>query len=412
MIVMKKSKSPFYYLFISFFAVSLLYSCDTKEPDPVKPANEYLISGEVLTTITGEQAVDNFTNLSPEAAIGISLLIRSDVEVQKVIYKTTFQNQKIMASGLVCLPKTPGTYPILSFQNGTNTLRSLAPSEAANDKLYSIIESIAAMNFIVVIPDYIGFGASSQFPHPYLDAKSTTQSILDMIRATKELGDEDNVVAIPSNDLFIFGYSQGGWATMELQKEIETNYPDEFNLKASSCGAGPYSVEYLNSSILDLPEYPTPYFLAYVLNSYKAIGSISNPLTDFFNEPYASKIPGLFDGNHTGGAINAELTSNLSGLFTEDYRTNFETDTKFSGLRSVLKANSIVAWNISTPTKLFHGEMDEVIPLSMSQRMLADFKAKGVADSKIELFKIPEANHTSGVYEAGLQTIIWFLSFK
>jgi pimeloyl-ACP methyl ester carboxylesterase len=233
-----------------------------------------------------------------------------------------------------------------------------------------------------------------------------------MIRATKELGDEDNVVAIPSNDLFIFGYSQGGWATMELQKEIETNYPDEFNLKASSCGAGPYSVEYLNSSILDLPEYPTPYFLAYVLNSYKAIGSISNPLTDFFNEPYASKSPGLFDGNHTGGAINAELTSNLSGLFTEDYRTNFETDTKFSGLRSVLKANSIVAWNISTPTKLFHGEMDEVIPLSMSQRMLADFKAKGVADSKIELFKIPEANHTSGVYEAGLQTIIWFLSFK
>lgn len=412
MIIMKKLKLPFYYLLLVFFTVFVLNSCDNKEPDPVKPVNEYLISADVVSTITGEQAVTNFTKLSPESAPGISLLIRSDVEVRKVLYKTTFQNQKIIASGLVCLPKTAGNYPILSFQNGTNTLHSMAPSEAAGDDLYSIIESIAAMNFIVVIPDYIGFGASSQFPHPYLDAKSTTQSILDMIRATKELGNDDLVVSKPSKDLFIFGYSQGGWSTLELQKEIETNYATEFNLKASSCGAGPYSVEYLNSSILSLPEYPTPYFLAYVLNSYKAIGSITNPLTDFFKEPYASKIPGLFDGNHTGGSINTELTSNLAELFTEEYRTTYETNAKYSGLKSVLKANSIAAWNISTPTKLFHGELDEVIPYSMSQKMLADFKAKGVPDSKIELIKIPEADHTSGIYTAGLQTILWFYGLK
>lgn len=409
---MKKLKLPFYYLLLVFSTVFVLNSCDSKDPDPVKPANEYLISADVVSTITGEQAVTNFTKLSPESAPVISLLIRSDVEVRKVIYKTTFQNQKIMASGLVCLPKTAGNYPILSFQNGTNTLHSMAPTEAADDDLYSIIESIASMNFIVVIPDYIGFGASSQFPHPYLDAKSTTQSILDLIRATKELGAEDLVVSKPSNDLFIFGYSQGGWSTLELQKEIETNYATEFNLKASSCGAGPYSVEYLNSSILSLPEYPTPYFLAYVLNSYKAIGSITNPLTDFFNEPYASKIPGLFDGNHTGGSINTELTSDLTELFTEEYRTTYDTNAKYSGLKSVLKANSIVAWNISTPTKLFHGELDEVIPFSMSQKMFADFKTKGVPDSKIELIKIPEADHTSGVYAAGLQTILWFIGLK
>ena len=409
---MKKLKLPFYYLLLVFATVFVLNSCDNKEPDPVKPANEYLVSADVVATITGDQAVGNFTKISPESGPGISLLIRSDVEVRKVIYKTTFQNKGILASGLVCLPKTPGNYPILSFQNGTNTLHSLAPSVAVGDDLYSIIESIAAMNFIVVIPDYIGFGASSQMPHPYLDAKSSTQSILDLIRAAKELGNDDLVVSKPTNDLFIFGYSQGGWATLALQKEIETNYATEFNLKASSCGAGPYSVEYLNSSILSLPEYPTPYFLAYVLNSYKAIGSISNPLTDFFNEPYGTKIPGLFDGKHTGGAINAELTSDLAELFTTEYRTTHETSASYSGLKSVLKANSIVAWNISTPTRLFHGDLDEVIPYPMSEKMLADFKLKGVPDSKIKLVKISGAGHTSGVYEAGLQTIIWFVGLK
>jgi pimeloyl-ACP methyl ester carboxylesterase len=409
---MKKLKLPFYYLLLVFSTVFVLNSCDNKEPDPVKPANEYLVSADVVSTITGDQAVANFTRMAPESGVGISLLIRSDVEVRKVVYKTTFQNQKVLASGLICLPKTAGNYPVLSFQNGTNTLHSLAPSVAAGDDLYSIIESIAAMNFIVVIPDYIGFGASAQLPHPYLDAKSSTQSILDLIRAAKELGNEDQVVSKPTKDLFIFGYSQGGWATLALQKEIETNYATEFNLKASSCGAGPYSVEYLNSTILSLPEYPTPYFLAYVLNSYHAIGSITNPLTDFFNEPYASKIPGLFDGKHTGGAINTELTSNLTELFTADYRTTYETNAKYLGLKSVLKANSIVAWNISTPTKLFHGTLDEVIPFSMSQTMLADFKAKGVSDSKIELVALPDADHTSGVYAAGLQTILWFINLK
>lgn len=409
---MKKIKLPFYYLLLIFSTVFVLNSCDNKDPDPVKPANEFLISNEVKATITGQQAIDNFTRLSPESSVGISLLIRSDVEVQSIIYKTTFQNQKIQASGLVCLPKTAGNYPILSFQNGTNTLHSLAPTEAVNDDLYSIIESIASMGFIVVVPDYIGFGASAQLAHPYLDAKSSTQSILDMIRATKELGSDDLVVSKPTKDLFIFGYSQGGWATLALQKEIETNYATEFNLKASSCGAGPYSIEYLNSSILSRPEYPTPYFIAYVLNSYKAIGSITNPLSDFFNEPYASKIPGLFDGNHTGGAINTELTSDLNELFTAEYRTNYEANTKFSGLKSVFTANSIVAWNISTPTKLFHGEADEVIPFPMSQKMLADFKTKGVPDSKIELIKITGADHTSGVYPTGLQTILWFIGLK
>ncbi len=129
--------------------------------------------------------------------------------------------------------------------------------------MFAIMESLASMGFIVVIPDYIGFGASASLPHPYLDAKSSTQSILDMIRATKEYSTDDKVLAKPTKDLFIFGYSQGGWATMQLQKTIEKDYSTEFNLIASSCGAGPYSIEYMNKYIVDQPIYPMPYFLAY-----------------------------------------------------------------------------------------------------------------------------------------------------
>jgi predicted peptidase len=39
----------------------------------------------------------------------------------------------------------------------------------------------------------------------------------------------------------ITGYSEGGFATMALQKKMEEQFPNEFNLVTSSCGAGAYN---------------------------------------------------------------------------------------------------------------------------------------------------------------------------
>lgn len=404
----------FRFLNICFFAAALsmvyLTSCDLlKEDEPEQPTNKYLISSEVAASITAQQSIGTYSALSPENTAFLSVLVTRDVEVRKVVYKTTFKNQKIQASGLVCLPKSAGDYPVLCFQNGTNTLHSMAPTEAVDDDVFKIIESIASMGFIVVIPDYIGFGASAQLPHPYLIAEPTTQSILDLLRAAKEYTDDELVLTKPTKDLYLFGYSQGGWATMCLQKKIETTFSDEFNLKASSCGAGPYSLTFITSSLLAQSEYPTPYFLAYLLNSYNKTGEINNPLTDFFNPTYADKIPGLFDGLHTGGAINSALTPNLSLLLTSDFRTKYESDNKFLGLRTALQANSVTAWKTNVPTRLYHGTDDEVIPLSMSQKMLADFKTNGLTDSQIKLVQIQGEGHTSSINKTAAETIFWFL---
>jgi pimeloyl-ACP methyl ester carboxylesterase len=397
-------------LLVAVFAVFFLISCD-KNNDPVKKENQYFLSNEVKDSLSKEEALANFTQLAPEA-IFIGGFIKHDVEIQKLVYKTTFKDQNIQASGLVCLPKTPGNYPVLSFQNGTKTLHSEAPTVAYDDDLYRMIESIASMGFVVTIADNIGFGESSNLPQPYLDAKSSTQCILDLLRAAKELETEENTVAKSTQDLFIFGYSLGGWATMQVQKSIEKNYSSEFNLIASSCGAGPYSLEYMNSYILGLETYPMPYFLAYLLNSYQILGSFNNPLSDFFQEPFASAIPGLFDGEHAGGSINAALTTQLSVLLTPAYRTGYAIDPDFEKERTALAANSIVAWKTTTPTKLFHGEMDDYIPFGISQKMWSDFRAIGVPETQIELILIPDADHTTGVYATGLQTILWFLTLK
>lgn len=347
-----------------------------------------------------------YPDIGPFAA-----LVKSDINVEKITYSTTFQGKKINASGLVYLPRVAGNYPVLSFQNGTNTLHSQAPSMNSESGVLYILESVASMGYIVVVPDYIGFGESEQLPHPFLHAQSTVQSILDMLRAVREFTTEENSIVKPTKDLFIFGYSLGGWATMQLQKEIETHYSDEFNLRASACAAGPYSLEYMNQYISGLTYYSNPYFLAYLLNAYTALGIVDNPLSDFVNAPYASIIPGLYDGKHSGGSINARLTARVDSLLTADYRTRCASDPKFASFNKALQENSVNVsdWKISTPTRLFHGSNDSVVPPSMSQKIMQDMLAAGNSEEKVKLVIIPNVGHSDGIMPVGVSTIQWFL---
>ena len=133
------------------------------------------------------------------------------MSVFKLIYKTEINGEKISASGLISIPAIPGEYPVLSFQNGTNTLNDNCPTNNPDDNLYKLVEFIASMGFVVIIPDYPGFGESAGIPHPYLIKEPTIGSVKDMIRAVRESGDEDFPGIVVSDDVYLMGYSQGGW---------------------------------------------------------------------------------------------------------------------------------------------------------------------------------------------------------
>ena len=58
-----------------------------------------------------------------------------------------------------------------------------------------------------------------------------------------------------------------------------------------------------------------PVFLAYISNAYSEYDLYANPLTDLYNDPYAGRIPGLYDGMHSSEQINAQLNVNITGAF-------------------------------------------------------------------------------------------------
>lgn len=390
----------------------LLFSCDNFEDVPAENNDVYLVSNTsvgVHSTFEINTLISLAATQYPDLA-NISDKFTAPVEVYRITYKTTFEGNEKIASGLVCIPNVTGTYPLMSFQNGTNTLHSAAPSVDPNGDLFRLLSLMSSTGFVIAIPDYLGFGASDDMFHPYLDKESTVQTLIDMMRATKELIAKVDGVEL-NKDLYITGYSQGGWSTMQLQKAIETNYSNEFNLKASACGAGPYNLVAINDYVLSESNYPMPYFLGYIMNSFSNLG-MTTPIDSVFNEPYAGRIPGLYEGNLDGAQINAQLTTSVSELFKPNYIENWNKGGIYESLYNMMESNSISGYKTQVPTMLLHGTADTFVPTFTSSSLYNEFIAAGVSADLVQYIELPGLDHPGAIVPAELQAISWFIQLK
>jgi pimeloyl-ACP methyl ester carboxylesterase len=365
-----------YILLLLFFVAIAFSNCTKNSADtPVEQvADKYLVSYTFIRTMTATSVNSLFSPVQSVYPNVASILpyIKYGATVYSVKYNTTLGTKKLIASGLVCIPDGGGTYPILSFQNGTNTVYTDAPSLNAGSYTEQLITGFATTGFVVVIPDYLGFGSSTEVFHPYLQMEATVGPILDLFRAVKEMGNKSDLGLKLSKDLYIMGYSQGGLSTLQLHKTIETSYSSEFNLKAVGCGAGPYNLPLITQTVVTASYYPQPYYIAYIMKGFKSVDAFANPYSDIFNEPYASRIDGLFNGINSGSDINNQLTPSMPQLFTADFIANFNTSSKYKGMLDALTASSIFAWKIKTPLILIHGQADTDVTPLMTQNLYND----------------------------------------
>lgn len=399
---------------IGILLIVFLSGCDLlkNKDDNNKPVDKFLVSYELVKSYLPEFIQTVFTQFSDDYPEIETIKAKSQygIFIHKLSYYTLFKGELKQVSGIVCSPIGDGPFPILSYQNGTNTLHSNAPSVNPDNQLYLLLEFVASTGFVVIIPDYLGFGDSDDMFHPYLHKESTVQTVLDMIRATKELANNYLNVNL-SDDLYIAGYSQGGWATMQVEKAIEQNHAGEFNLIASACGAGPYDLNYINSYVAQLNTYPMPYFLGYMYNSFFNLGLTTEPAS-VFQEPYAAKIPTLFDGTKSGEEINAELTTVVPNLFTADYLANYDTAPEFQPVISMLTENSVTAWETQIPTMITHGMEDTYVPRQVSSNMYQDFLEKGAKVGTVIWHPMEGLGHSEGIVPSGLASIKWFLDLR
>jgi pimeloyl-ACP methyl ester carboxylesterase len=267
---------------------------------------------------------------------------------------------------------------------------------------------MAATGYVVVIADYPGFGESKDIPHPYLVAEPTVRSLVDLLFAVKEM-DADLPDITVKNEYFLIGYSQGGWSTLELHKALELEYSNDFSLKGTCCGAGPYDISVLLKDMMSVQTYPEPVYIGYIMNAYKAYDQFTNPVSDILQEPYASRISTLYNGTLNFGQINAQLTTSIPGLMNPGFLTGYATDTKYAPVREAVKRNSVSAWQTNVPLLMVHGGSDtQVFPVA-TESMYAAMIQSGSSPAVVKKVIIPGADHSDGVAPAMIMGF-WFLN--
>ena len=338
-----------------------------------------------------QTALDASVQDYPEL-IAATGFVNDGVDVFKLVYNTEVGGNKVEASGLVAVPSTDGEYPVISFQNGTNTVNAECPSANPYGQ-YILLEFIASMGYVVVIPDYPGFGNSSDIPHPYLIAEPTIRSVEDMFRAAREAQDDKLPGIRLKNEFYLIGYSQGGWATMSLHRDIELNHSGEFSLKGSICGAGPYDMYNMMLGMSSLSVYPMPSYLCYIINAYSAYGQLTNKVSDILNEPYATKLPSLYTGTLTLSEINSQLTTSIPGLLKQEFIAGFATSAKYSSVRDALIRNSVEPYNTHVPLLLVHGSGDTHVNVSTTENLYTAMINAGTSASLCTKIIYPGLDH-------------------
>lgn len=402
--MLKKTNFNLYYLIFPVIFI-LLNGCNHASiTDPV-PVNKYLVNGSLIgqyDKASLQTRANGFTGgvSNPTITLFVNALLKYDIKAYKILYKTkNTDGMEIEASGALIIPTVNGeAIPMISQQHGTIRTDAQAPSNyQSSSEAYTIASIFASNGFIIACPDYIGYGASKNIVHPYEHRESLAQASLDMIRASSEFLANEKINW--NKKLMITGYSQGGFATMSLQKKIEEQFPTEFNLVASSCGAGAYNKtqfmkDLFNNTTHGIAEYNQLYI--WVMQTYNRIYGLNRLMNTYFNEPYATDV----QANGNNAIINVSFNLSINDVFKKG--VNDGTDTKFL---DAVKDNDVFDWASKTETQLYHGDADQQVFYSNSVSAEKAMKAKG---GKVTLFTTKGGTHGSTLSDYALGTFGFF----
>ncbi len=393
---METQKNIYRALMLSLLALSAACSSSgNEEPSPNEP--KYLVSYDNPVRYDAG-LLQLAANLGGAGSLAGNL--QYSIRVYKTTYRTQYQGQEILASGLVCIPlDTPAPPPLLGAFRGTIFSHGEAPTKATTPSF----ELLASTGYVTFIPDMIGFGSSEGIKHPYYDEGYSASAALDMIRAGQELLALEEVAFRPA--LYLFGYSQGGYIAVATHKALEEGQDVGATLVGTAAGAGSYDITGTMDHVLTQQNYGSPAYLANVLYTYNGLYGWGHPMTRYFQEPYAGQIAGLLNGSRSMGQINSALTTEVAALFQPAFIEALRNKTETQVL-GAFSENSLYEWGPQKPVLLFHSTEDQYIPAENTVFTHARMMANGARS--VELVTRPAGLHVEAVFDMLGLTVSWF----
>lgn len=308
------------------------------------------------------------------------------IQERVILYPSTDQNgDTLTLSGKLSVPTKKNPKGIILLTHYTICTNDEAPSNKLTADAKYFME-----DYVLVIPDYIGYGVTVERIHPYLHGELAARNCVDMMLYTQPILDS-MALGIPTDSIYIIGFSQGGATAMWTLRLLEEEYADRIHVKKCFAGSGPHDVAstYDEAMLKDYASVPAiiPMLIvgtieAYGLNlnlEYFANPALCNVYHKYMEKKDRDMMP----------IYTAMPSHKVSYWLTPQGmdRSQLETQVLYGGLlRSSLIHYNICKqdidsicpeWKPKAPLYVFHSTNDDLVPFVNSahlQRCYADVK--------------------------------------
>jgi len=317
--------------------LAMLSACDSSDdnnndmaPEPEPPAPQ---RGELIgdaPTFTASYSPDELVALASanevaERLVEAVLTPECTVDVYHVEYQTVDPAGNITpASGALMVPndsasQCQGERPVVLYAHGTNpdqafNIADLEDPDNGEGLLMAAV--FAAEGYIVVAPNYVGYDTSTLDYHPYLNGDQQSKDMIDALTAARSaLPTADTPDTTDGGDLFVTGYSQGGYVAMATHRALQEAGQ---TVTASAPMSGPYALSAFGDAIFQgQVSGGAPVNLTLLITSYQnAYGDIYTETTDVFDEQYATDIETLLPSTTPVGELEAQGKLPDTALFS------------------------------------------------------------------------------------------------
>jgi len=294
---------------------------------------------------------------------------------------------------------------ILLYNHFTIYATTQAPSRGAVE----FPTGAAFTNFIVVAPDYYGFGITEKEPQAYCIARANGRASLDAYLAAKRMIEDLNVKK--GDDFVIAGYSEGGQTTMSVLREISERH-SEIKVKRAFAGDGPYDINSMYDAITK-GDTEMPSTVCNLLYAYNHFFNLGYDIHDYLKDPVAKNFDEWFlSKKYKRKALDEELikTKKTSDLCTEAVLdTNSSLSHRF---KEAFRTDALTSgWTPRSDfdVMLFHDTKDDVVPVENFYAMSKFLKDNGIKTQEFVGEYSSEATKEAGITNHEVAAAVFFL---
>lgn len=307
----------------------------------------------------------------------------------RVVYHSrSATGRDIPISGVVVVPqrKPPrGGFPIIAWAHQTTGIDPLAapsldPGLAGGAR---ILLSFVKRGYAIAATDYEGLGIGSG--HPYLVGKSEGRSVIDSVKAARELS------RAVSRRWVTLGYSQGGHASI-FAAQLSRSWGKGLDFRGVAAIAPP---SHLALVPLFTPGTPAQVYYILMLNGLR-VAEPSLSLTGVVGRQALKQLD-------TVGQVPLSNTyQDLVALPANELRAS--NPTSLARIRARLAANDPGRVKISRPVLLLQGSKDPVVPAFATQGLAQNMRAHG---TKVTLREYKGKDHYTVLRAANNHLVQW-----